>query len=561
MENIKTQPDRTFLTGLVLALGTGLYALPPYLYARFSDNYFFNTAIHFGPNSQGLAENLRLALTHTYYPPFYFSLLQVLVNGLGFSYAAATTASTLFVLLCALFLWRLGRLLFSGSVGVAAAVAFLLMPGTALILSSTIRDAPLALFSVATIYYLLKSNGLRRSGFAAAAGLMTGLGLLTKWVFPLYILGFAPLVLAAMYRPAWVSIQDDKPSKGRPWMGATIYVAVALGVAGWWYAHFLQWDVLFTTAANDPNLAIYSFGEMLKLSAGFLAWSQLRWVWLIPAALGVVSLFAIKTNRAAAISLGLAVLAGLLILALPRHTEQRYYFAFLPWVAMLSALVLAWAKKPLVRGAFWVLILAIGLGGYLDTFFGGRLAAKADPLKNMLGTCDQFEDRGRLPWQIDRGSLALVQGVRDHYLPRYAGTWGRVVIPDFSPQTCQLQPHALRIINHRLGDAPNLEFVAFDSRSVPHYKAGEPYYFPIRQHLDPQAIDLNLETPQVFYSILDGKPVRRTSFEDKLAFCNLARQRLPLLATLNMMQVGDVDLYVLIDGHSAFTPENSSEPK
>ena len=110
--------------------------------------------------------------------------------------------AVLFYSLAALCVFFAGRKLFDERVGLAAALLYLLLPGIALTGLFITTDAPLALFTAASVLCMAHALDSRRWRYWIALGACFGLGMLSKYSFALLIAGFlAYIVLTPARRP------------------------------------------------------------------------------------------------------------------------------------------------------------------------------------------------------------------------------------------------------------------------------------------------------------------------------------------------------------------------
>ncbi len=103
-----------------------------------------------------------------------------------------------FIAVSSLYLFLLGRRLFSPAEGLAAAVFFQTMPLAYGLSRVFMADYGLAAMVIAWIYYLVASEGLSRGRANFILGVLLGLGLLMKILFPVYVAG--PLLAALLLR-------------------------------------------------------------------------------------------------------------------------------------------------------------------------------------------------------------------------------------------------------------------------------------------------------------------------------------------------------------------------
>ena len=543
-----SRTKRYAVVGPLACLGAVLYAVLPYLYARYANNYFHATALDYV--LWDFRSEFFAAALNNYYPPIYFWFRSLLMHALNLTYAGMTAASVVFVLSGAWYIHRTGAMLFNKAHGITAAVAYLLFPGTAMLLSSTVREAPLALFVPGTIYYLFRSHGFRYARYAVAAGVMAGLGLLTKWTFPVYVIGLAPLLIAEMVSGGLEQTQRPagriKPVSCAK--GCLLFALSTFLVAGWWYVGVLNLQTLVVTAKNDPSIPIYSYPDMLTHIARMFGADLLRWVWLAVAGAGLLVGMIINQKRSPALTFALCAAAALLILAFPIHAEERYYFPALPWIALLAGLPVAAIKSRKAQAIAATLILAVGLGYYLDTFLGDRWFPKSPPDSRLERFCDYYQVGGRLPWIPDRGSQRLIDKIVDHKTVHHPDRRIAVMVIAYQPDPCQLEPHALRI-ESRLGPSQEkILFHYFGGNLIGILQQDDPFYFAIREDFEPFEAPDNPEPP--FLDVFAGEVLYKPTFAKKMAFRELIQTHVPLIDSVDMPRLGTIGIHYVENGQT-----------
>ena len=150
---------------------------------------------------------------------------------LGARPQSALLVNFVFLVVANVYLFLLVRRWFSAGAGVAAVVFFQTMPLAYGLSRFVLADYGLTALIVAWMYYLVASERLTRRRECLALGIVTGLGLLMKIAFLLYVAGPALITLALRLRerPAGRSLLRD----------AAPVVLPALGLAATWYSFHL----------------------------------------------------------------------------------------------------------------------------------------------------------------------------------------------------------------------------------------------------------------------------------------------------------------------------------
>ncbi len=325
------------------------------------------------------------AITYsTYYPPG-MRLIGAAVMGLGGRNAdrPVLVQDAIFVPLLALACYRVGRMTAGSRAGLLAVVfAF----GTPLIAEQFhvfMLDAPQATFVAVAVWLLLASDRFARVDVAALAGLAVGLGVLTKQLMPLYLLGLLPAVL--LRGPGW---------RNRRGLAAFAGVALVVG-APWYLVHLGDWHRFVRAAgtgtASEPVPPAAAPPIVSLANLGWYGWATLDGLLLAPlfafAAVGVGAAL-VRVMRARPQRLAdptVELLWGLggawLAITLLRHHDVRYTMGTIVYVAVLGT---AWIVRLQPRWrlvATGALVAAVVVAQLGATFGVGRTPGQL-PLSN-----------------------------------------------------------------------------------------------------------------------------------------------------------------------------------
>lgn len=144
-----------------------------------------------------------------------------------------------FVPLLALGCYGAATLIADERAGALAAVIALGTPMVASITHTALLDGPLTALTALAVWFLLASDRFRRPRWVAAAGVVIGLGMLTKNTFVAYLVG---LVAVQLIRGGW-----------REWRGLLALVLPALAIAGPWYVYHAFDQAVFGTAVGGAS--------------------------------------------------------------------------------------------------------------------------------------------------------------------------------------------------------------------------------------------------------------------------------------------------------------------
>src|SRR5438876_61580 len=164
----------------------------------------------------------RILERSSFYPPFVPCTAALAYRLWPTDEASAQAVVLLFLGLGMAATYLLGRRFSGGAAGVVAAIAFGTAPFVVYISLRFQLDLPLAAMVAIAIEALLRTEGFRRTSWSLGAGIVVGLGLLTKPTFLVYVL--VPIV--------WVTVQI---AERRRIVNAAVAAAVAMALSLPWY--------------------------------------------------------------------------------------------------------------------------------------------------------------------------------------------------------------------------------------------------------------------------------------------------------------------------------------
>jgi 4-amino-4-deoxy-L-arabinose transferase-like glycosyltransferase len=262
-------------------------------------------------------------------------------------------------------------------------------------------DVPLAAMTTAALWALLGTDGLRRRGRSVLFGLALGLGLLTKYTFPVFIGGPAVYLAAgALRRARRAPARQRRRALLLCLESICLALLVATALAAFWYVPTLgsAWrNFVFNRGAlvlwprpawTLSNLTLYARHLGLQLGP---------WLWLLLAALPLVLLARRPVRVLLLLWVGLPYLFfTYLVLGIE---WARFTLPYLPALALVMALGLMQLRlhRPL-RGLGYALGVGALLGNVALTF--GSPAAP-----------------GSFPWQRVQGRGLLAPQGFDVHLP------------------------------------------------------------------------------------------------------------------------------------------------
>lgn len=383
-------------------------------------------------------EPLRAITLSTYYPPGMRLLgaATMALAGRGPD-GPVVVENLIFVPLLALACYQVGRLTAGPRAGLLAVVFALGTPLIAEQFHVFMLDAPQAAFVATAVWLVLASERFARVDVAALAGLAVGLGVLTKQLVPLYLVGLLPAVL--LRGDGW-----------RNWRGIAAFAGAALLVGAPWYlVHLGDWHRFIRAAgsgeANEPVPPAAAPPLASLANLGWYGWATLNGLLLAPlfafAAAGVGSALA-RVLRARPRPLGdptpellWGLLGAWLAITLMRHHDVRYTMGAIVFVAVLGTAWVVRLRAPWQALAAGLLVAAVAVAQLGASFGVGRDPGQLPLSNGALHEGEGVPPRDRvvvyssLDYLVSRplqsgDVLALMRRLRAHGIDRIASEDG-----------------------------------------------------------------------------------------------------------------------------------------
>lgn len=282
----------------------------------------------------------------SYYPPFYHVCVAALLPITGPSARAAGIVGGAALILLTLSAGAIARRLYGAAAGVTAAAIVLASPSFTALAGQPLLDLTLAAIAAATVWLSTTPRFLGSAWRAVGAGLLAACGLLTKWVFPLFVAG--PLLLRALATP--------RPPLRRWVLAAT---TAALAASAWYVPHASE----LLVHARDSADAGRAEGDPSGLTLGSLTYYLHALVMFFPLPVRVLLVVAAAglvwrriRRRDASIGTEGWLLAGwlavpLIALTAIANKDPRYVAPAAPALAILAAGAIDRMRDPRARGA------------------------------------------------------------------------------------------------------------------------------------------------------------------------------------------------------------------
>jgi len=340
---------------------------------------YWDMARHLGDSivtndSFALGHPLRFLTTYVYYPPFVYWVTDAFYLVLGTAQWVAVLSQAAFLAVLVYSTYGIGRLLWNRSVGLLSAFFVATTPMFVSMFKWYMLDPPLAAMAALALYLLIRSDSFSNRRSSLLFGVVCGLGMLTKWTFPLVV--WLPVV-AALVAPLRATVSRRS---ARPLVNPIAAGLLAFAICGTWYVHNYSQlraaNALFNKRAagieGDP-----STGSLQSLL--WYGWNLLdEQLYVIPAlafVAGVVYVVRKKESASRNYYPLLTIVGSYVAFTLLRNKDYRFTMPMLPAVAVVAV---SWIEFLRPRARSWLkgAIVAYGVAAFLAVSFGTGLVPK-----------------------------------------------------------------------------------------------------------------------------------------------------------------------------------------
>ncbi len=307
-------------------------------------------------NASRIGEDTTSSLLHQilsvswYYPPFVSYVSAAVYGVLGETEFAGFQVMTLFLLVLVLSTYSLGLRLDGRLTGILAALFLSVSPIVITYSRSFMLDLPLASMVALSAFLLVCTGNFRRSLFAALLGVALGCGLLTKWTFPLFLVG--PFVFYS-----WRGLKD-KPGRRRVVGNILLAVVIALLISLPWYLeHIVQ---ILTTRSGEVGRSNQTF---FQGAVAYLTMIPGQASWLVTLVFIAGLVLYVRKFRFSDPVLILWLITAYVLISLVGFRIPRFSISLLIPLALLAgAGIQDWLGQPeSVRGRQRVVAAACGI--------------------------------------------------------------------------------------------------------------------------------------------------------------------------------------------------------
>jgi 4-amino-4-deoxy-L-arabinose transferase-like glycosyltransferase len=344
--------------------------------ARDSHRLYWDFARHLGDSlvykdAFPLLHPLRFIEVYVRYPPLTYVVTDVFYSVFGTAIWVAVLSNGVFLSILVFSTYGIGKTLWSRRVGLLSALLVVTSPLFVGQLKWYMLDAPLSAMVALALYYLIRSDSFADRGSSLILGVACGLGILTKWSFPFFLL--LPVIVAVVAGAA--RARRERSSTSLLNMGAAGLVALAL-TAVWYVPNYSAFrnDIDVTTSVprgwldlppvNSLSSALWYFWDLVN--------NQLYLIPFLFLLAGIGFLFFKDESADKNAPLLLSVVGSYIYLSLLVVKDFRYAMPMMPALAVLATHWLDYLK-PAARRWLTGGLVAYSIATFIVISFGTGL--------------------------------------------------------------------------------------------------------------------------------------------------------------------------------------------
>ncbi|MDD2752617.1 MAG: glycosyltransferase family 39 protein [Candidatus Omnitrophica bacterium] len=224
-------------------------------------------------------------------------------------------------------------------------------------------DLPVAAVVCLSVYLFLKSDNLKKSGYALLWGVVLGIGLLTKFSFLLF-------AASALFYPGYKNFSGIK-HKSRQIRNFLAALFIAAALASIWYvpnfSRFLYAIFVYPETARAVSLQTLGLASFFYYFFALINY-QISFALFLAFILGLI--YFLKARQKESLFLIFWIVFSYLGCTLTNYKSPRYTIPLLPAVAIICAIGLMSIRKKITRIAVVAIVVAIAMVEFFAYSYG-----------------------------------------------------------------------------------------------------------------------------------------------------------------------------------------------
>ena len=286
----------------------------------------------------------------TYYPPLHFLLIMFYHLIFGPEKFVPMAVNTTCLIIALFSVYMLCKKISGPQSGLLAAFVTITCPAVFIMARTDLTEYVLFSLVALTLYLFTYTQNFHDRKYSILLGVALGLGMLTRWTYPVYILGAFFVFVILTFR---------KGLEKKQLKNLILSASIAIIISAFWYLGYLDIKFLLNCISNEASgfplsKVIIFFAQALKLYVSL--------PYLVILIIGA-PVIAINFKRAGSIFfiLWLSIIVPYVIFSSIPHIEFRYFLPVIPAVSCLISLGISKVSYKLARNGLMLAIICIGL--------------------------------------------------------------------------------------------------------------------------------------------------------------------------------------------------------
>ncbi|OGK31880.1 hypothetical protein A3F57_04010 [Candidatus Roizmanbacteria bacterium RIFCSPHIGHO2_12_FULL_36_11] len=307
-------------------------------------------------------------LGYSYWPPLTYYITDLFFLIFGINERVAVLSLTPFLVIMVVSIFKLGDLLGGKKLGWLSLIVLIGIPSLMSQAREYLLDLPLTAMFMLNTYLFLKSDFFSNQKYSVLFGITSGLGLLTKWSYGIFLAGFFLLI----------GLRFLKKTKQENWINLMTVLFFIASISGPWYSSnfFTRKDILLRQiieAIKERGEPIFSVGSSLYFYHFYsLYFVHFRFPLTVFLVIGLAYLlFNLKKNVKTGLVLFVASFYFAVLSVYPIK-DPRYVEPITPLLVIIISLWVVKIKGKLLRRFLLTALIGVSIFNYISSTFGIR---------------------------------------------------------------------------------------------------------------------------------------------------------------------------------------------
>jgi len=384
----------------------------------------FWTSLHYkqivfdGEREQSKYLLKELSKRYYYYPPFFY-LTTLPIYFIAKSADAVTLSANIFYIFILIFsTYGIGKIIWNRKTGILASAFISVSPMILSFFREYQLDMPLTAMVALSFYLLLKSQQFSRLKYSILLGFSLAGGMLTKWTFPIFIIGPIIFIIGAVIIQALKQKNKIKYLLLRIGNACICFLVLSILSFPWYWYNRHQLKIDFT---NNGSITVNKGAYLTHMinSHTYLA----LFVFIT---IGVIITFTLKNNfkKNTILLFSIATIFALMQKYI-KNTDARYMLPWLVYGSILASFWLTNISNKLFKNFITSIFIIIMVVNFFLVSFGLNFLPQSLPIRIGQNKYTLFHQGGYTSgrpvtenWQIENILSDIAQDSKNQNIPQ-----------------------------------------------------------------------------------------------------------------------------------------------